>query len=121
MGTAIEKSKRRWLRYSIRTLLVAVSLFCVWLGWQTSIVRERRDVRALLRQRKAVVGTNYDPYVLGREQGRLVHPVFTAQPSITWIRAAMGDEGVRCIIVKALSRDEQERVAKAFPEARIYR
>src|SRR5215213_2601796 len=35
--------KRRWLRYSIRTLLIAVMVFCVWLGWQVSIVRERRS------------------------------------------------------------------------------
>jgi len=35
-----EKPKRRWLSFSIRTLLIAVTIFCVWLGWQVSIVRE---------------------------------------------------------------------------------
>ena len=36
------KPKRRWLRYSIRMLLVAVTIVCVWLAWQLHQVRERR-------------------------------------------------------------------------------
>src|SRR5690242_12542980 len=48
--TMSNKPNRRWLRFSIRTLLVAVTIFCVWLGWQVSIVRERTRALAELRQ-----------------------------------------------------------------------
>jgi hypothetical protein len=33
--------KRRWLRYSIRTLLAALTIFCVWLGYYTNWKRQR--------------------------------------------------------------------------------
>ena len=37
--------KRRWLRFSVRTLLAAVTIVCLWLGWQVSIVQERKMAR----------------------------------------------------------------------------
>ena len=32
---------RRWFRFSLRTLFVAVTVFCVWVGYQCNWVRER--------------------------------------------------------------------------------
>ena len=42
-----EAPKRRWFRFSLRTLFVVVTVCCVWLGWQLHIVRERQ---AMLRE-----------------------------------------------------------------------
>ena len=39
--------KRRWFRFSLRTMFVVVTIFGVWLGWQLKIVRERK---AILRE-----------------------------------------------------------------------
>ena len=50
-----ENPKRRWLTFSLRTLLLAVMIFCVWLGWQWRIVRERELVRALIAERSGTV------------------------------------------------------------------
>ena len=36
--------KRRWFRFSLRTMFVAVTVFGVWLGWQLKIVREREAI-----------------------------------------------------------------------------
>src|SRR5262245_35817365 len=36
------RPSRRWLRYSLRTLLVLVTVFCLWLGWQVRIVHKRK-------------------------------------------------------------------------------
>ena len=33
---------RRWLRFSLRTLFVLVTVVCVWLGYQLNWIRERR-------------------------------------------------------------------------------
>ena len=44
------KPKRRWFRFSLRTLLVTVTLLCVWLGWQARIVQERKGLLELLTQ-----------------------------------------------------------------------
>jgi hypothetical protein len=39
------KPRRRWFRFSLRTLLIAVTLLCVWLGYETTqAVRQRRAV-----------------------------------------------------------------------------
>src|SRR6185295_19980991 len=41
--------RRRWFRFSLRTLLVVVTLLCVWLGWQIHAVRQRSAIIAELR------------------------------------------------------------------------
>ena len=56
-------TKHRWLRYSIRTLLVAVTIFCVWLGWQFRIVRERKAVLDLVQSRR--IPSAFSKYVTG--------------------------------------------------------
>jgi hypothetical protein len=35
-------SKRSWTSFSLRTLLVAVTVVCVYLGWEVNIVRQRK-------------------------------------------------------------------------------
>jgi transcription-repair coupling factor (superfamily II helicase) len=47
MLRAIKRVAR--LRYSLRCLFAAVTLCALWLGWQTSMVRERRTLLAHLR------------------------------------------------------------------------
>ena len=35
--------KRRWFRFSLRTMFVVVTVLCVWLGYQLNWIRQRRD------------------------------------------------------------------------------
>ncbi len=35
---------RQWIRFSLRTLFVVVTVFAVWLGWNLHIVRQREHV-----------------------------------------------------------------------------
>jgi hypothetical protein len=39
---APKPTKRRWFRFSLRTLFVLVTVLCVWLGWQVHLVKQRR-------------------------------------------------------------------------------
>src|SRR5690349_9024205 len=49
-GPRVVKLKRRWLRYSLRTLLLLVTLFCVWLGIQVDRAhKQQHAVRELRR------------------------------------------------------------------------
>jgi hypothetical protein len=105
--------KHRWLRYSIRTLLVAVTILCVWLGWQVSIVHERMSVRKQLEGRAYLVETTLDS--LGSSSGQAGTPA----PRLSSIREAVGDRWVNGICYWQLEPAELERVKKAFPEARI--
>src|SRR5262245_58654935 len=38
-------AKRRWFRFSLRTLFIVVTAICLWLGWQVHLVRERNDLQ----------------------------------------------------------------------------
>jgi hypothetical protein len=49
------RTRRRWFRFSLRTMLVAITLFCIWLG----VTANRAN-----RQRRAVETTrSYGAYV----------------------------------------------------------
>jgi hypothetical protein len=37
-------TKRRWFRFSLRTLFVVVTLLCCWLGYQLNWIRQRHAV-----------------------------------------------------------------------------
>ena len=43
--------RRRWLRFSLRTLLIVITLFAVWLGWHMYRRREQQRVAAAVVQR----------------------------------------------------------------------
>jgi hypothetical protein len=45
--------KRRWLRFGMRTLLVLVTLLCVWLGWLMHGVHKQRNAVAKLEKHGA--------------------------------------------------------------------
>ena len=105
-----EKPKRRWLRFSVRTLLIAVTVLCVWLGWQVSIVRERNAIIALMRSRQ--------PYFSLLDNDQIV--VAPPAPHPSWIRRLIGDKSRSLLNVNNLTLAEAKRVAKAFPEARLW-
>ena len=35
--------KRRWFSYSLRTMFVVLTVFCVWLGYQVNWIRQRTN------------------------------------------------------------------------------
>jgi hypothetical protein len=49
-GRETVSTRRRWLRYGVRTLLVFVTLLCVWLGWLMHGVQKQRSAAARLEQ-----------------------------------------------------------------------
>jgi hypothetical protein len=101
--------KRRWLRFSVRTLLIAVTIFCVWLGWASRWVTQRR-------------------HAVDRSTG-----VFRDGDGRTpWSLWLLGERGAATIVVHvhgktlqdANARAEQlapelKRLQRLFPEAEI--
>jgi len=76
------KPKRRWLQFSLRTLLVLVLLVAVFCGWLRHKVnqseQERRAVAAIV-----AMGGNVE---YGHEKGGLADP-----PGPPWLRAVLGN------------------------------
>lgn len=57
----VAKPRRRWFRFSLRTILIALTLCGVWLGYTMHRVRARRDaIRAIDAN-----GGTYGVYVVG--------------------------------------------------------
>jgi len=45
LGTAMaDRPKRRWLRFSLRTMLVMFTVVAVWLGWNARLVHQRQKL-----------------------------------------------------------------------------
>jgi hypothetical protein len=120
--------KRRWLRFSVRTLLVAVTIFCVWLGWQVKIVRERARLRIWAADHGTVsLAGDGSLSVPAANQGWRFTP--SGKPAwrprsasgIPWYRKMLGDQAVEGIWIYAAWREEHEvaRIDAQFPEAAL--
>lgn len=101
-----EKPKRRLLTYSVRTLLIAVTIFCMWLGWQVSIVRERKAVVKLLDHLAGPVGFS----------------AYEDPPYVNVVRRMLGDvPPLYSLHIYDATPDEIQRVKSAFPEVVDFR
>ncbi len=109
----LPKPKRRWFQFSLRTLLVGVTLFAIplgYVGWQTKIVSERKAIlKRVLADRRFFVRPTRDICDNG-----------TLNKSIPRLRWMMGDTWIDSVRASPkTSDDEIERLKVAFPEARI--
>ena len=105
------KRKRRF-QFSLRTLMIGVTLLAVpsaYVGWQAKIVRDRKAVARWIEERKGELsGTVTTP------------PDEPYRPQVSWIRRVLGDKGVALIsLPKPVSDDDRQRIKSAFPEADI--
>jgi hypothetical protein len=93
--------KRRWLRFSLRGMLLVTTVAAVWLGREVSIVRERK---AAFRQAESL-GAAFD--VRGASQN--------------WFRNWLGDSEVGNFIIsrEAHPRGLGDRLRRAFPEGKV--
>jgi hypothetical protein len=98
------KRKRRWFQFSLRTLLISVTLLavaCGYIGWEAKIVRDRRALLSWLLDNGGGLMES-DPSV----------------PDVSWIRRAMGDHSVAAInLPRGISRLQVDRMKAAFPES----
>ncbi|HKD36306.1 MAG TPA: hypothetical protein VKB78_05880 [Pirellulales bacterium] len=98
------KRKRRWHQFSLRTLLIGVTIFCIAAGWFLSQA-------ATVWTRKAMLKDAPLSWVDDDESA-----------GIPWLRHAMGDRGMGMIVLDKSFTDEQlDHYRSVFPEAFIYR
>ena len=64
--------KRRWLRFSLRTLLIAITIVCIWLGFELNRARARRTAILAVED----LGGTYGVHIMGP----------------AWLRKMMGDD-----------------------------
>jgi len=120
--------KRRWFRFSLRTLFVVVTVFAVWLGWNVNIVQQRRAART--RSKPHSIGVvewahattaqdreYIDPRIaaIAKSKGCRKRADPTAGPHIAAIRRWLGDEPIGLVAV--WNESDFPSVSALFPEA----
>ena len=104
---------RRWFRFSLRTLFVALTLFGCWLGYEMNWIRQRRGVIGASQVR------NWRYYVAvtlyGNPPKEHRQPVYSIAP---WPLNWFGEPGYWAVVLpKGTSDREAARVRGLFPEA----
>jgi hypothetical protein len=106
------KLKRRWFRFSLRTLFVLVTILCLWLGYQVNWIWQRREFVRKLRD---------DSVKTGDRSARTETLQGHDSPTIPWIRRVFGDQAYSILVLpKKYSPELIERANDLFPEALVH-
>ena len=65
LGVMTTPHRFRRLQFRISTLLLVITAFCIWLGWETYAVRERRAALREISNNRAFQVTTAEAYALG--------------------------------------------------------
>jgi len=99
--------KRRWLRFSIRALLILIAACCclaLWIGSQCQIVNERARMRRMVLDAGGRVSTIANPFAIPGKLGLL--------------RRWLGESEVGYFFdLDKLPAQDQEHLKRVFPEA----
>ena len=100
-NAALPKSRRRWHQYNLRTLLIGVTLLCVWFGLiATNANRQRRAVETIKRHGGTVAydyETNAEAFDVRDD---------APQPGPAWLRNLIGIDYFATVVVVS-SPDEK--------------
>ena len=103
-------------------MFVIVTALCLWLGWQASIVRERKS---LLRSLENDPHLLFEPLHTMFGPGKMVvtFSTFTNHrggPNVPWFRRMLGDDNVSSLgLPSEMTEKDVRRFKIAFPEAVI--
>ena len=107
--------RRRWLRYSLRTFFIVLTIFGVWLGVQVKWIRDRHEA---LRELHGFFWTYEDHPAGGSRLQTVSNRSNTAPWSIRWSEPAVP---LIILVVDGSAEDEQraQKLKRLFPEATL--
>jgi hypothetical protein len=111
------KPPRRWIAFSLRTLLLVVTLFACWLGWEMHVVRGRQ-AELLWADEHGCAVTSYSE--LKSDCGLDFDSRRGRFPAV---RRLFGDSPIAAVVLPDDGRAAQgdvDRIAKVFPEAFVF-
>ena len=115
-----EKFTRRWFSFSLRSLLIVMTLLCVWMAWEMSIVRQRARMLKQLQTSHAFHITTAKNWASAFPAGNSPVPV----ARIPLLRRWLGDEAIQEIgfygHMIGASQPSVAQVSKLFPEAKVH-
>lgn len=81
----VPKSRRRWLRFSLRTMVLAVTLFCIWLGVTANRANRQRRAVETIKSHGGYVRYDYEADEHGGIAAHAAPP-----PGPDWLRNLIG-------------------------------
>jgi hypothetical protein len=112
------RPRRRWFRFSLRTMLIVVTALCVWLAWESSVVRERRELR------RELTDSRFE-FQSASEWAKWQPPAAAPTAQVSLIRRLLGDEAIQHIWYVPHYQEAEEtkellaRLKRVFPEAKL--
>ena len=86
-------NRRRWFRFSLRTLLVVMTVLCVWLGFKVNATRRQKEsVKALLESGNFEVYYDYQCSPVPGQPGDYNIDGEALPPGPAWLRKLLGDD-----------------------------
>lgn len=114
------RSPRRWFRFSLRTMLVGVTIICCVLAWQLRVVRERQAALIEMRDGGTFQVITAEAWTERFPAGAPVSPPVT----IPAVRRWLGDQAIQEVwyitFYKPASEEDLVRFKKVFPEATFH-
>jgi hypothetical protein len=95
-------TRRPWLRFSLRWMLILVALVCLYLGWAMSWIRERHAYLETLRQ----------------GSGRTVE--IAAEGPVPWSLRLLNESGRATFYFRKAQEEDLKEASRLFPEAKVY-
>jgi hypothetical protein len=111
--------RRRWFRFSLRTLFVlmaVVGLGLVWLKGELRVIRQRKDVARLIEGRGGGSGIVWQSTWRAPGSDR----TDLRKSRIPWWRTALGDDSAISIVVPVGEASLFDRARECFPEASVF-
>ncbi|MEK6237223.1 MAG: hypothetical protein N2C14_21140 [Planctomycetales bacterium] len=87
---ASRPTRRRWLTYSLRSLVAAMFIACMGFAWFGFHWRAKQKERAAVKALEELGGTVYYDYQLNEDGVRLDPP--SDAPGAEWLRTLLGDD-----------------------------
>ena len=87
MTTKQPKPRRRWLQFSLRTMFVVVTVFCVWMGFTAKRARDQREAVEAIEALGGTVDYEHEVFEVVNQLYVLGRP-----PGPEWLRKLVGDE-----------------------------
>src|SRR5262245_37829735 len=113
---------KKWLRFSLRTMLVLITALCIWLGVQVNVARRQREAVAAISR---VGGTVYYDYQLVPVATGVTSLFEVASqpsddgldlsrtpPGADWLRKCLGDDFFRTAVVVWFPNNPNPNIAK---------
>lgn len=111
---------RRWFRFSLRTLLILTTLVACWLGWESSVVRGRKQLMQEMETRQGVRVLTAEAYSASHDSRTPSEPIARVGALRRWL----GDRAIQEIEYMRefhnLSPAEIARLSRTFPEATVH-